>query len=670
VQFVQFVLFSSVQHVFPPFCFSFFLAMPVEGPGQALPHATKDDKVVPHAFKNIERGQWVVFLKKGSHGARFSGLVSKVEKGKVTLTNTKEYTEDKNGNVKRQQNKGDVVFDVETVVGSWLIQKGGAKAKTPKERVQQRASGSRAERSKRPLDVDEGDEEDGDEEEEDEEGDDEPEGEEGIVDEDPSSEEEEKPKKQDKGKGRRKKSLAQEFFQEADSEEEDPHGRREPKRRRKAQGSQEDDDTLTNREVVRVNNGLEQYGVSIDSVGTHVKLCLRSNVHAKKQLAAALRLLLEVPNNLLRWHFFLRSEYIPAPASVVSTLRREAYKYKDYAEDLLRNIAKCRGCGVKQEPREPDYDPYSPPRDSSPSRSLRSNPRRNPVTGATGAPRPHQSPANRLLDLLTPPLEDLSTADVRNRYKLLRRELCRTEHEITQVRQGELPDASWEEPLESTRTTEELLAEMQSIPWFARQWERMEEAKHQWALEEAERERQEAERARQEDEAREAAEEADRLMRDRAEELERMKREQQRLQDELDALKKAKVRAAGSGNGGKMEVKEEEKEEEEEEEDEGQPGLQEEEIEETEEIDPETDPEPQPQAEDASTQGLKLQVASVRGYTKNGSAKVNPMFLQKQRQMEAQLQAKLDAKKKPDDDSGPGQGGGDAGLGSDVPGTA
>ena len=113
--------------------------------------------------------------------------------------------------------------------------------------------------------------------------------------------------------------------------EEDPHGRREPKRRRKAQGSQEDDDTLANREVVRVNNGLEQYGVSIDSVGTHVKLCLRSNVHAKKQLAAALRLLLEVPNNLLRWHFFLRSEYIPAPTKVVSTLRTEAYKYKDYS---------------------------------------------------------------------------------------------------------------------------------------------------------------------------------------------------------------------------------------------------------------------------------------------------------------------------------------------------
>ena len=88
---------------------------------------------------------------------------------------------------------------------------------------------------------------------------------------------------------------------------------------------------------------------------------------------------------------------------------------------------------MKQEPREPEYDPYSPPRDSSPSRSLRSNPRRNPVTGATGAPRSHHSPAKRLLDLLTPPLEDLSTADVRNRYKLLRRELCRTEHEITQV---------------------------------------------------------------------------------------------------------------------------------------------------------------------------------------------------------------------------------------------
>ena len=58
---------------------------------------------------------------------------------------------------------------------------------------------------------------------------------------------------------------------------------------------------------------------------------------------------------------------------------------------------------------------------------------------------------------------------------------------------------------------------------------------------EAERERQELERAREEQEARKAAEQADQLMRDRAEELERMKREQQRLQDELDALKKAKV---------------------------------------------------------------------------------------------------------------------------------
>ena len=37
--------------------------------------------MVPRSFKNIEKGQWVVFLKKGSHGARFSGLVSKVEKG-------------------------------------------------------------------------------------------------------------------------------------------------------------------------------------------------------------------------------------------------------------------------------------------------------------------------------------------------------------------------------------------------------------------------------------------------------------------------------------------------------------------------------------------------------------------------------------------------------------
>ena len=56
--------------------------------------------------------------------------MSKVEKGKVTLTNTKEYTEDKKGNVKRQQNKGDVVFEAETVVGGLVIQK-GAKVETP-----------------------------------------------------------------------------------------------------------------------------------------------------------------------------------------------------------------------------------------------------------------------------------------------------------------------------------------------------------------------------------------------------------------------------------------------------------------------------------------------------------------------------------------------------------
>ena len=85
--------------------------MPVEGPGTALPHASKDDKVVPQSFKTVEKGQWVVFLQKGSHRARFARLVSKVDKGKVTLSNTKEYTEESKGNVKRQQNKGDVRFD-------------------------------------------------------------------------------------------------------------------------------------------------------------------------------------------------------------------------------------------------------------------------------------------------------------------------------------------------------------------------------------------------------------------------------------------------------------------------------------------------------------------------------------------------------------------------------
>ena len=34
------------------FLLSSAFAMPVEGPGHALPHAYKADKVVPHSFKN------------------------------------------------------------------------------------------------------------------------------------------------------------------------------------------------------------------------------------------------------------------------------------------------------------------------------------------------------------------------------------------------------------------------------------------------------------------------------------------------------------------------------------------------------------------------------------------------------------------------------------------
>ena len=84
------------------------------------------------------------------------------------------------------------------------------------------------------------------------------------------------------------------------------------------------------------------------------------------------------------------------------------------------------------------------------------------------------------------------------------------------------------------------------------------------------------------------------------------------------------------------------------------------------------------QTEETSTQGLQLQLASVRA-ANNGNSKVNQLFLMKQRQMEAQLQAKLDSEKKinePDDndDSGPGgdaaRAGVDARLGSDAPGPA
>ena len=76
--------------------------MHVEGPGQAVPHATKDNNVVPQSFKKIERGQRLVLLKKGSHRARYVGLASKVNTGKVPLIDTKGYTKDIKENVTRQ----------------------------------------------------------------------------------------------------------------------------------------------------------------------------------------------------------------------------------------------------------------------------------------------------------------------------------------------------------------------------------------------------------------------------------------------------------------------------------------------------------------------------------------------------------------------------------------
>ena len=106
--------------------------------------------------------------------------------------------------------------------------------------------------------------------------------------------------------------------------------------------------TNTERERGRGNNGLEQYRLCIATVGTHVKLCLRNNVHAKRQLAAGLRLLMEVPNGILRWDMFLRSEYIPSPGNVVPVLRERAYKYHNYA-GLCLFRANCINCSKRSD---------------------------------------------------------------------------------------------------------------------------------------------------------------------------------------------------------------------------------------------------------------------------------------------------------------------------------
>ena len=84
---MQFLHFATLQDLFSPFVFSFCFAMPTKAPANSL----MPPRMVtwfPSLFTNIEKGQWVVFLKKGFYGARFSGLVSKVEKGKVMKIKT------------------------------------------------------------------------------------------------------------------------------------------------------------------------------------------------------------------------------------------------------------------------------------------------------------------------------------------------------------------------------------------------------------------------------------------------------------------------------------------------------------------------------------------------------------------------------------------------------
>ena len=137
--------------------------------------------------------------------------------------------------------------------------------------------GSRAKRSKRVLDVDEEEDgEEGDKEEEEEEEADEEDDKELVVNEGcEGDEEEEEPPKREKHnpteKGRHKQvSLVQEFFQEPDSGEEEAQPKRDTKRRHKALA--DDAATLSERERVRVSNGL---GVSIASC-KRLKVCAPS----------------------------------------------------------------------------------------------------------------------------------------------------------------------------------------------------------------------------------------------------------------------------------------------------------------------------------------------------------------------------------------------------------
>ena len=300
--------------------------MPISGPGSKIPGVKDGETPVPTSFKKVRAGERVVLLLKGSHGGRYTGKCESQGSGKMSLSGTIYFTEDqKTGGLKRSISKGDLDFVTEDVLGCWVIAE--AKTSIPGQRIAARAAQSR----KRKVD-EESEDEDEDEEEEDEEGEEEEERESvmEIPEEEAKEEEKERKKKKPaKEKHTTKRRLPVPFFKEIKAEgSESASSPRTSKKGRKA--STEDEERSA--EEVRMGNALEAYGTTLPRLGQHVQQCLRGQPGTKTLLAAALQLMFECPNSILRGPLCIRSDYIVAQRKCMEPLRQAGgLQYEEYA---------------------------------------------------------------------------------------------------------------------------------------------------------------------------------------------------------------------------------------------------------------------------------------------------------------------------------------------------
>ena len=87
-----------------------------------------------------------------------------------------------------------------------------------------------------------------------------------------------------------------------------------------------------------MSNTLEEYATGLTKLGQHVRQFLRGQPPSKTLLAAALQLMFECPNSILRGPLCIRSDYIVARRKCMDPLRQVGGpQYEEYAGVWFRS---------------------------------------------------------------------------------------------------------------------------------------------------------------------------------------------------------------------------------------------------------------------------------------------------------------------------------------------